>query len=129
MCILKSDTSVGVREIWRSLDLSSPSLAQYHVNKLLELQLIEADIHGKYTINNEETIEALRNFMNLRGMIIPRLTIYATLLLGILSSYIMYWPWRGDFRDLTVLVIGLISVGSFIFEAFKQYQGLMVQTK
>ena len=126
MCILSHDDGVGVRDIWRKLKLSSPSLAQYHVNKLLDMRLITADISGKYIINSKETVEALRNFLMLRGMIIPRLTIYAALLLGILTSYLMYYPWTGDFRDLTVISIGFISVSSFIYEALKQYRGLWV---
>ena len=40
LCILTSSDPIGVREIWRSLGLSTPSLAQYHVNKLLELYMI-----------------------------------------------------------------------------------------
>ena len=52
LCILTADDGIGVREIWRSLKLSSPSLAQYHVNKLIELELIETDIDGKYVIND-----------------------------------------------------------------------------
>ena len=38
LCILTSESSMGVREIWRALNFSSPSLAQYHVNKLLGLE-------------------------------------------------------------------------------------------
>ena len=107
LCILTAEGGIGVREIWRSLNLSSPSLAQYHVNKLQDLKLIETDFSGKYIINDQESIEALKSFMMLRGMLIPRLTIYSALLLGLLVSYVSYYPWRGDFRDLTTLFIGL----------------------
>ncbi len=124
LCILTSEDGIGVREIWRSLNLSSPSLAQYHVNKLIDLKLIETAISGKYIINDQESIEALKSFMMLRGMLIPRLTIYSALLLGLLVSYVSYYPWRGDFRDLTTLFIGLFSAGAFLFEAVKQYRGL-----
>jgi hypothetical protein len=124
LCILTAEDSIGVRDIWRALDFSSPSLAQYHVNKLLDLKLIEADFEGKYRINDQESIEALRSFLLLRGMLIPRLTIYSALILGILISYVLYWPWRGDFRDLVTLFIGLISSSAFLFEAVKQYHGL-----
>lgn len=124
LCILTAEEGIGVRDIWRSLDFSSPSLAQYHVNKLLDLELIETDLDGKYRINDQESIEALRSFLLLRGMLIPRLTIYSALILGLLVSYVMYWPWRGDFRDLVTLFIGLFSVGAFLFEAVKQYRGL-----
>ncbi|MBD3173388.1 hypothetical protein GF326_13065 [Candidatus Bathyarchaeota archaeon] len=124
LCILTAEEGIGVRDIWRSLDFSSPSLAQYHVNKLLDLELIETDLDGKYRINDQESIEALRSFLLLRGMLIPRLTIYSALILGLLVSYVMYWPWRGDFRDLVTLFIGLFSAGTFLFEAIKQYRGL-----
>jgi hypothetical protein len=57
-------------------------------------------------------------------MLIPRLTIYAALLTGLMLSYLSFYPWRGDARDLTVLFIGLFSVGAFVAEAVKQYRGL-----
>jgi hypothetical protein len=124
LCILTAESAIGVRDIWRALGFSSPSLAQYHVNKLLDLKLIETDFEGKYKINDQESIEALRSFLLLRGMLIPRLTIYSAMILGLMVSYVMYWPWRGDFRDLVTLFIGLFSAGAFLFEAVKQYRGL-----
>ena len=111
------------------MGLSSPSLAQYHINKLIDLNLIETDFDGKYRINDQESIEALRSFLLLRGMLIPRLTIYAALLMGLMVSYVSYWPWRGDFRDLTVMFIALFSAGAFLFEAVKQYRGLAFMKK
>jgi len=129
LCILSKDKGIGVRDIWRELDFSSPSLAQYHVNKLLDLRLIEPDPDGKYIVNDEETIEALRSFLMLRGMLIPRLTIYAALLTGLMISYLSFYPWRGDARDLTVIFVALFSIGAFVFEAIKQYRGLSVLKK
>ena len=129
LCILTSDESIGVREIWRKLNLSSPSLAQYHVNKLVDMRLIRTDFEGRYTVNDQESIEALRSFLLLRGMLIPRLTIYSALIIGLIASYLIYYPWRGDFRDLTVMFIGLFSATAFIFEAIKQYRGLTLLKK
>ena len=124
LCILTSSGPIGVREIWRALGFSSPSLAQYHVNKLLELRLIESTPQGKYVTNDEERLEALRSFLALRGMLIPRMVVYAALLSGVMVSYVVFWPWRGDFRDLVVLGVTLFSVSAFLFEAVKQYRGL-----
>jgi hypothetical protein len=39
-------------------------------------------------------------------------------------SYVTFWPWRGDFRDLVVLAVTLFSISAFLFEAVKQYRGL-----
>ena len=123
LCILTSNGPVGVREIWRALDLSSPSLAQYHVNKLLDLKLIEP-VEGKYKVNDEEKLESLRSFLMLRGMLIPRMVIYGALLSGIFLSYTILWPWRGDFRDLVTLAVCLFSTFAFFYEAYRQYHGL-----
>ena len=128
LCILTASSPIGVREIWRALGFSSPSLAQYHVNKLLELKLIEP-VAGKYKVNNEEQLEALRSFLMLRGMLIPRMVIYGALLSGILVSYLIFWPWRGDFRDLVTVGVCLFSTLAFFFEAYKQYRGLSVWEK
>ena len=129
LCILTSSAPIGVREIWRALGLSSPSLAQYHVNKLLDLKLIENTVDGKYVTNDEERLEALRSFLMLRGMLIPRMVVYAALLSGVLASYVLFWPWRGDFRDLMTLSVTLFSIAAFLFEAVKQYRGLSVWKK
>ena len=124
LCVLKSGDPIGVREIWRKLGLSSPSLAQNHVNKLLELRLIESTPQGKYVANEVERLETLKSFLVLRGLMIPRMVAYAALLSGIMLSYITFWPWRGDFRDIVVLGVTLFNVSTFLFEAVKQYRGL-----
>lgn len=129
LCILTSSAPIGVREIWRALGLSSPSLAQYHVNKLVELKLIENTVDGKYVTNDEERLETLRSFLRLRGMLIPRMVVYAALLSGVLVSYVLFWPWRGDFRDLVTVSVTLFSIAAFLFEAVKQYRGLSAWKK
>ena len=123
-CILTSSDPIGVREIWRKLRLSTPSLTQNHVNKLLELKLIESTPEGDYVTNDVERIETLKNFLALRGMMIPRMVVYAALLSGVMLSYLTFWPWRGDFRDLVVFAVTLFSISTFLFEAVKQYWSL-----
>ena len=128
LCILTSNSPVGVREIWRALKLSSPSLAQYHVNKLMELKLIEPQA-GKYVTNDQEQLEALRSFLMLRGMLIPRMVVYAALSAGILTSFLLLYPITWDFRDLVTVAVCLFSIATFSFEAIKQYRGLTVWKK
>ena len=49
LCLLTSKKPIGARDVWRKLHLSSPSLAQYHVNKLLNLKLIEPTVDHPHT--------------------------------------------------------------------------------
>jgi hypothetical protein len=62
-------------------------------------------------------------------MLIPRMVIYGALLSGILVSYLIFWPWRGDFRDLVTVGVCIFSTLAFFFEAYKQYKGLSVWEK
>lgn len=122
--ILTSKDPTGVREVYRKLKLSSPSLAQYHINKLMDLRLIETTREGKYKANEGEQIEALKSFIILRGRLVPRLVFYGAILLGIVASYLLFWPFRWDFRDLVVLFVTVFSVSVFFFEAYTQYKGI-----
>jgi hypothetical protein len=62
-------------------------------------------------------------------MLIPRMVVYAALLSGVLVSYVLFWPWRGDFRDLVTVSVTLFSIAAFLFEAVKQYRGLSAWKK
>ena len=113
--ILTSREPVGVRDIWRRLKLSSPGLAQYHINRLLEFGMIVQTREGKYVASEEKRIEALRSFVLIYGKLIPRLVFYGALIAGILVFYLIAWPIEWNFRDLTVIAIAVISMFCFLF--------------
>lgn len=122
--ILTSRGPVGVRDVWRELKLSSPSLAQYHVNRLVELDMIAQTREGKYVASEEKRVEAIRSFVLLYGKLIPRLVFYGALIAGILAFYLIAWPIEWNFRDLTVIAVAAISIVAFFFEACIQYSSL-----
>lgn len=122
--ILSSRNPVGVRDIWRGLDLSSASLAQYHINKLLELKLIDMDHFGKIQANSQTKLDVLQNFLFLRGKVVPRLVIFGALSIGLLIVYILLWPLTGNFRDVIVIAFSLFSALVLFYEAHNQNKGL-----
>jgi hypothetical protein len=124
LCILTSTEPVGVREVWRELKLSTPSLAQYHVNRLLELGMITHTGEGKYVASEEKRVEALKGFLLLHGKLVPRLVFYGALIAGLLAFYLMAWPIGPNFRDYVVIAVASISIFAFFFEAYVQYRGL-----
>jgi predicted DNA-binding transcriptional regulator len=67
---------VGVREVQRSLNLSNPSLAQYHLNKLVELGLLRKDV-SDYTIVEEVNVNIMHDFMRVGTLLVPRFLFYA----------------------------------------------------
>ena len=122
--ILTSRDPVGVRDVWRTLEFSSPSLAQYHINKLLTLNLLHQTSYGKYQVKEKEQIEALRSFVLLRGRLISRLVFYGALVMGVLTAYLFLQPFRWDFRDYLILIISTFSIVTFFFEAYIQHRSL-----
>lgn len=122
--ILTSREPVGVREIWRELNLSSPSLAQYHVNRLLELGMIIQTDEGKYAASEEKRVEALKGFLLVYGKLVPRLVFYGAFVVGVLAVYLLVWPFEMDLRDLTVIAVSVFSIFAFFSEAYVQYHTL-----
>jgi predicted DNA-binding transcriptional regulator len=69
--IIAQNGSIGVREIQRKLKLSSPSLAQYHIDKLKNEGLIKEETSGYIA---DKVI--LKNLVRFRNMLIPSFFFY-----------------------------------------------------
>jgi len=69
---------VGVREVQRSLRLSNPSLAQYHLNKLKELGLVYEDA-GDYEVVANVKVDVMQEFLRVGTLLVPRFVFYAVL--------------------------------------------------
>ncbi len=67
---------VGVRQVQRALRLSNPSLAQYHLSKLVELGLVKEE-GGEYEIMKEVKVDVMRDFLRLGTLLVPRFVFYA----------------------------------------------------
>ena len=79
--ILKNDKPVGIREVQRALNLSSPTLALYHINKLEEAGLIRKELNG-YVVDRV----VLENLVRFRRILIPRNLFY---MMFLISSLVM----------------------------------------
>jgi len=69
--VLKKRKPTGIREVQRSLKLSSPTLARYHLNKLEEAGLVKNTVEG-YETNRI----FLRNLIRFKRMLIPKYFFY-----------------------------------------------------
>lgn len=74
--ILKNDKPVGIREVQRALNLSSPTLALYHMNKLEEAGLIKKELDG-YVADRI----ILENLVRFRRILVPRNFFYMIFLI------------------------------------------------
>jgi hypothetical protein len=70
--LLKSGKPAGTREIQRALNLSSPSLAVYHLTKLEDAGLLKRE-NGNYVIDRV----VLEDCVKINRFLIPRFLFYA----------------------------------------------------
>jgi len=78
--LLEQNKPQGPREITRTLNLSSPSIAYYHLRKLEELGLVKKTLDGYIAVPGAR----IEGYITIGRRILPRLKFYALLYTGLL---------------------------------------------
>jgi len=115
--MLTSNKPVGIRELARELDLSSPSVAQHHLIRLEEMGLVKRE-WGNYAINKV----VLQNHIKINHLLIPRPTIYLLFVIGALLIELAAYPAVSLQVYLIALFIQITVVAIFIYETIKIWQ-------
>jgi DNA-binding Lrp family transcriptional regulator len=113
--ILKNDRPVGIREVQRALNLSSPTLALYHINKLEEAGFIKKELNG-YVADRI----VLRNLIRLRRVLIPRNLFYSVFFVTSLIFLVVFLRPPILTREY-IFALGVISVAAVtsVYETIK----------
>ena len=120
--LLKTNKPVGVREVQRALGFSSPSLAYYHLEKLVSMGLV-VKRYGDYIVKKDIDVDILRGFIRLGGLIIPRFILYAVLFTTILA-YLILNPYPRDINWIYALVICVIASFIMLFEVYTHWRDI-----
>lgn len=112
MYMIKRKEAVGVREVQRDLTFSSPSVANYHIEKLIRLALVSQDEYGRYYVVQKVQVGVLQAFVNIGGLAVPRLLFFAAFFTTMLVAYLVL-----SFDSLDVFAIGFAVAGAVAFWA------------
>ena len=106
---------VDVHDVQRGLGLSSPSVAHYHITKLLKAGLLKEEGDG-YVVEKA----VFENMIRIRRTVLPVQTGYATFFLTALITLltVMRPSELSPTYHFAVLVI-VVAVGASLFEAYK----------
>ena len=119
MYLLRSpDSSVGVREVQRALNFSSPSVSSYHLTKLQELGLVNSE-RGDYKLVREIKIGVLRQFVTFRGIMLPRFLFYAVLITSMLITFVIQVPYEASRYYISSIILGMIPVIVLWYETIR----------
>ena len=105
----------GVREIQRALHLSSSSLAQYHLSKLVDLGLLRSTETGEYYLTDEVRVDVLKDFLKLGAVVVPRFVFYAVFF-TILTTFLGVIVFRNSYVALVdEFFVALLILASALF--------------
>jgi hypothetical protein len=113
--VIKEGKPVGPRDVTRGTNLSSPSVAYRHLQKLESLGLIEKDNYGQYIIKEKIGI---KGHLWIGRSIVPRLMFYSFFFMGIFSI------------ELVIVAVRLLAAETlpleFIFLTFVTCAALII---
>ena len=115
--LLKSNKPVGIRELQRALNLSSSSVATYHLSKLEDAGLLKRQDSG-YTVNKF----LLENSIKISRFLIPRYFFYSIFALAVLILELTVMAPAALYREYVFSVIAtVVFVFFFVYETVKTW--------
>lgn len=103
--VLLNKKTIGVRELQRHLDLSSPSVAKYHLEKLVDLHLVE-NRNGIYHLDQKADLPLLTSWVLIGKTLLPKVIFAAIFFSTIFIGYLIfiYSNWNKD--SIFVILLG-----------------------
>jgi hypothetical protein len=114
--------TVGIREVQRSLNFSSPSIAVHHLEKLQDLGLVEKKGTGEYVLEEEVKIGILRFFTRMGRFLVPRYLFYSALFSTMLIAYIGLCVLTAVAPSFYALMFGVIATAVFWLETIRLWR-------
>ncbi|MEO9320640.1 MAG: hypothetical protein ABI361_08215 [Nitrososphaera sp.] len=114
--LVRKKHPVGIRELQREIGLSSPSVAEYHVEKLVAMDIAQKDAFGRTRITRKVKVKALSDYVELGSHILPRLVLYAAAFTAV-SIAIVVASWKSV--NIYGLAVSFAAACIFWLEALK----------
>ncbi|MDA4113508.1 MAG: hypothetical protein OK474_05645 [Thaumarchaeota archaeon] len=114
--MLRQGKPVGVREVQRDLQLSSPSVAFHHIEKMVRLGVVEQDPLGNYVIAKKVDPGILQAFVNVGKFSLPRVGFYAVFFSTIAVAYVLS---NLDLLDVYALIGTIGGAAVFWYELLR----------
>jgi predicted outer membrane lipoprotein len=112
-----------LREVQHGLNFSSPSLASYHLRKLMESGYVSQDEFGKYAALSEGTFELLGGYSKLGASVVPQ-SFFFSLLLTILVAFFGIEALLNPAITPYLLAAALGTVGALWYETVRLWRKL-----
>lgn len=113
---------MGVREVQRVLGFSSPSIAHYHLEKLVSMGLVKRTERGEYEVIEVVKVGMLKNFAKVGRLLMPRYAFYSVLLTTMLLVYVLLYPQNFSSHNIIALIFGIVGCIILWYETFRVWK-------
>lgn len=107
--------AAGIRQVQRALHFSSPTLAQYHLEKLRELGLAKKE-STEYMAIGEAKVGVLKPFIRFGTVLVPRFVLYAVLF-TILFFFLLSQLGEVSFYSVYGLIVTVLASAVLWYES------------
>lgn len=122
----KKREPAGIREVQRDLGLSSPSVAEYQIEKLVEMGLAGRDSYARVYVTRKVKVKAMESYVNFGRFTVPRLAFYASVFTAIAA---LYTTFSFDSLSLYGVAVPAGAAAIFWYEAWKLWKYSLLDKK
>lgn len=114
----------GIREVQRDLGLSSPSVADYQIEKLVGMGLAEKDRHGRVFVTRKVRVKALDSYVNFGRFSVPRLAFYASVFSAVAVLYAVF-----NISNMTIYGVAVPAAAAAVLwvEAWRMWKFSLIE--
>ena len=125
--VVKEDKPVGPREVMRGTNLSSPSVAYWHLQKLEACGFLKKNAYGEYVVAEKVSISG---HLWIGKNLVPRLMCYFLFFLGILGTELSIITIQYFFQSKTPdLDLIYLAISNGVAMALFLAEGLLLRRK
>ncbi len=120
--LVKAGEPKGPRDLMRAMDISSPGVVHRHLQKLTDLNWVNKDVYGRYTIKKKV---GFRGYIWIGKYLLPRSFLFAFAFLALAIVWLIVLGihiWLGSPIDESYSILTVVTVlaaVAFIIESFR----------
>jgi hypothetical protein len=106
----------------RELSLSSPSVAAYHLEKLMNLEVVKKNTAGDYELGKTVSLEVMSSFVKISRLMIPRYMFYSVFFFTFLILFVVSYAHTLSIQGVFALMFGGSGVIIMAYETWRHWR-------
>jgi len=97
-------------------------VASYHLEKLMDMDLVKKNVMGDYELKKTVSLEAMSSFVRISHLMIPRYIFYTTFFFTLLIVFVVGYASSLSVQGVFALVFGASGLAITGYETWRQWR-------